>query len=380
MSTTRRLLCLLLALLCGCADSTTTYSGTLHTEAVEVGSTVGGRVSAVLVAAGDRVHAGQTLVRLDDRALSAALEGASARLDEARAQLADLLAGARPAEIVRAREQSAQAFAAYRAVADAQSAQIQAAQAQVRDARAALAEAKAVLVYAEATYKRQVSLNRSGDMSRASVDAARSERDRARAGVQGARARLTQANARRAEVERAQAPNDTAAAAANARAARASVQLTREGSRPQQIALARAHVASAAAALAAARVTLDEMTIRAPLDGTVEAIDLHPGDLLQAQATAALIDSLRDPYVRIYVPQSRLSNFTHGHIVTVRSDALPGQTFQGVDEEHDRSAQFTPRDVQTAEDRANLTFGVKIRVHDPEHRLYGGTSITVSVP
>jgi hypothetical protein len=65
--------------------------------------------------------------------------------------------------------------------------------------------------------------------------------------------------------------------------------------------------------------------------------------------------------------------------VTVRSDAFPKQTFTGRVEAIDSSAQFTPRDVQTAEDRANLVFGVKVRVHDPDHVLRGGTTAAVAL-
>ena len=193
----------------------------------------------------------------------------------------------------------------------------------------------------------------------------------------GAQDRAARAGEQLAEIEHAQAPNDPRAAAEALRAASASERLTREGARPDQIRQARANLKAAQAALDAARVALDETAIRSPVDGVVEAIDLHPGDLLQPRATAATVDSLRDPYVRIYVPQQQLSSFTRGHAFTVRSDSVPGQTFEGIDEEHDRVAQFTPRDVQTAEDRAELTFGVKIRIHDPKHQLYGGTTVTV---
>lgn len=365
-------------LLAACARGPTLYSGTLHTEAVEVGSKTGGRVAKVLVTAGDRVRAGQVLVRLDDGAERSSLAQAQARLDQAQEQLAELSNGSRPAEIARAASQTQQAQAAYQKIAHAQAPELAAASNQLRDAQAAVKAARAADLYAEKTYVREASLGKTGDVAQQAVDQARSARDQARAALAGARDRARRARDQLSEIQRAQAPFDPQAAAANVRAAAASENLARQGPRPEEIAQASANVQGARASLGAARVALKETVIGAPVDGVVEAIDLHPGDLLAPQATAATVDSLQQPYVRIYVPQRELGTFARGRSFVVRSDALPGQTFVGVDEEHDLAAQFTPRDVQTAEDRAELTFGVKIRIRDPNHKLYGGTTVTVS--
>jgi HlyD family secretion protein len=369
-----------IAALCACGRGPTVYSGTLHTEAVEVGSKTGGRVARVLVTAGERVRAGQLLVRLEDGAELSSVAQARARLVQAQDQLSELLHGSRPAEITRAASQTQAAQATFQKVARVQGPEIAAARNQVRDARAAVRAAQAASVYADETYLRQASLGKTGDVAQQAVDQARSSRDQAHAALASARDRVRRAADQLAELERAQAPFDPQAAAANLRAAAATETLTREGPRPEEIAQARANVQAANAALGAARVALRETNIATPVAGVVEAIDLHPGDLLGPQATAASVDTQQDPYVRIYVPQRALKTFARGRRFIVRSDALPGETFVGVDEEHDLSAQFTPRDVQTAEDRAELVFGVKIRVHDPQHRLYGGTTVTVGAP
>jgi multidrug resistance efflux pump len=367
-----------IAAFCACGRAPTVYSGTLHTEAVEVGSTTGGRVSKVFVAAGDRVHAGQVLVRLEDGAERSSVAQTQARLAQAQEQLSELLHGSRPAEIARSASQTQAAQATYTKVAREQGPQLGAARNNLRDARAAVEAAQAAYVFAERSYVRQASLGRTGDVAQQTVDQARSSRDQARAALESAGDRARRAANQLAELQRAEAPFDPQAAAANVRAAAATEALTREGPRPEEIAQARANLQAANAALDAAQVALKETVIGTPVDGVVEAIDLHPGDLLASQATAVSVDTLQDPYVRIYVPQRDLQTFGRGRRFVVRSDALPGQTFVGVDEEHDLSAQFTPRDVQTAEDRAELVFGVKIRVHDPNHRLYGGTTVAVS--
>jgi membrane fusion protein YbhG len=122
------------------------------------------------------------------------------------------------------------------------------------------------------------------------------------------------------------------------------------------------------------------MVVRAPAAGVVQALDLHAGDLVAPGSAVATIDEMGDPYVRIYVPQSALNRFSVGAKTSVRSDAGNGATFDGRIEAIDAQAQFTPQNVQTAADRAMLSFGVKVRVHDPEHRLHGGTTVEVAAP
>jgi HlyD family secretion protein len=167
---------------------------------------------------------------------------------------------------------------------------------------------------------------------------------------------------------------------AQARVDQAEIQLDEATFAPRYLPEARVGVEGAQASLDAAQAALDEMSIRSPSDGIIESIDLQPGDILPPGATAAVIDTLKDPYVMIYVPQPGLAPFAVGQSLVVRSDALPGETFVGVVEERDRDAQFTPRNVQTADDRATLTFGVKIRIKAAAGRLYNGTTVTISPP
>ena len=59
---------------------------------------------------------------------------------------------------------------------------------------------------------------------------------------------------------------------------------------------------------------------------------------------------------------------------------VPGEVDAGDLEERDPSAQFTPNNVQTADDRSTLTFGVKVRIKDAGNRLYEGTTVSVMPP
>ncbi|MHB8214261.1 MAG: HlyD family secretion protein [Vulcanimicrobiaceae bacterium] len=376
----RALTLVVVAVLSACgARAGTSFSGVVHAESVRIGSTAGGRVVQVAVSAGERVRAGEIIVRFDDRAQRADLHAAQGRLALARAQMAELEAGSRSTEIARAQAQAAQAAALYRSTAGAAAARLAAVRAQVRDAGAAVSQARAALALARQTLARTSSLVQTGDLSRQTLDNAQASYRAARAQYAMTLSRLAGARADARRV-RATVPGGVRADEYGARAAQAQAAYVRAGARPERLAQGSAAVAIARADVARARVALDETVVRTPVDGVVESIDLHPGDLVAPGAAAATVNALRNPYVRIYVPQRFLAAFAVGTRVTVTSDALAGHAFHGFVEQRDDVAQFTPNNVQTAGERADLTFGVKIRILDPKHQIYGGTTVSVAPP
>jgi multidrug resistance efflux pump len=150
-----------------------------------------------------------------------------------------------------------------------------------------------------------------------------------------------------------------------------------EGARPQEIGAAKASLESAGAQVNARRALRKQLVVRAPTDGTIEDIAIRVGDVVPPGTAIATVIPEGDPYLRIYVPQRSLGTFALGKHVHVRSDAYPSRTFDGHVEQIDRRAQFLPRDVQTPEDRADVDFGVKVRVADPQRLLRSGTTAEV---
>lgn len=351
--------------LAACARPASTYSGTLQAESANVGSTVGGRVVAVPVADGQAVHRGDVIVRFDPEDQRAALAQAQGTLAQARATLADLLAGPRPQDIEKANAQAAQAQAGYQQA-------LLTAPHQITEAAANFKQAKAADVQAKHDVDRAALLFRGGAISAQAYDAALSN-DRQ------ARARLASAQAQFEAARTGSVPQGVAAALQTYQAAAANAALIAAGTRPDQIQAARDAVVSAQGLVGAANARLAEMTVLAPADGIINSLDLRAGDLVPAGASVASVDEFVDPFVRIYVSQSMLGEVKVGQHVSVHSDALPARSFDGHVEQIDSSAQFTPRDVQTAEDRADLVFGVKVRVSDPDRVLRGGTTVSVSL-
>lgn len=366
----------------GCAshDQRFPFSGTVQAQSAAVGSTIGGRIVQVAVQDGAAVHRGQTIVRFDDHQQVADLDAAIAQARQADAALADLVAGPRSQDVAKAAADAASADAQYRNAALSQPQQEASAVQAVREAAANLRAARASAVDAQRDYRRQRVLYAQGAISSQSMDASRAAAQVAANNAAAAGARLRTAIAALASVRSGSVSAQVDAAKAAAEAADANLALVRAGSRPDQIAQARAAATAAEANVAAARARLDETIVRAPQDGVVDALDLHAGDLVAAGASVATIDEFLDPWVRIYVGQPDVGRFKIGSSVSVASDSLPGQTFSGHVEMIDDAAQFTPRDVQTESDRAELTFGVKIDIQDPQRSLRSGTTVEVGLP
>ena len=365
---------------CGRGDQGLNYSGTLQATSAAVGSTIGGRVTAVLASDGSHVQAGDVIVRFDDSQERAAVETARGKLAQARGALADFIAGARPEDLARLQDLVTQQHAAYDRASLSSTHQIATLRAQLRQAGEQAAAAGATAGDARREAQRTRSLYATGDVSQQTRDAANAREAETGAQLRSALAAVRAARAQLAGAMGATLPEDTAGALAAYRAAQEAYRALAAGSRPDQIAQAQAAVRVAEGDLAAAQARLREMVVRAPASGVVNDLDLHPGDLVMPGASVATIDESGNPYVRIYVPQEKLSGLRPGQNVRVRSDALPGQSFSGAIEQLDSQAQFTPQNVQTESDRATLAFGVKVRVHDPEHRLHGGTTVEVALP
>ena len=110
---------------------------------------------------------------------------------------------------------------------------------------------------------------------------------------------------------------------------------------------------------------MNELTVTAPTHCVVEAIDLRPGDLVAANApSVSLVDTAR-LWVRSYVPEARLGEVRLGELVPVRVDSFPKERFAGRITYIAQQAEFTPRNIQTPEERSKQVFRVKVTLEGP---------------
>jgi multidrug resistance efflux pump len=372
-------------------------SGTVEAVEVIIAPEISGRVTEVLVSEGDNVVAGQELIRLDDSLLRAQIEQAEAALvaaeaqrDAAQANYELLRAGAQ-ADQIDAAEQAVHAAEANVATAEAQLAQLQAGarSADIAAATAAVAQAAAQLKIAQDTHDKTMecvtvtlpngsqqevcpALGTREEQARAALDAAQQAYDAAQARLSQMRAGATknELDAARARVEAAQAQRDMA---------QAQLDLLMSGARDEQLAAAEAQVDAAQAQIEAAQATRDALSVQlakftlpAPADGVILARAIEPGEVALPGATLLELGRLDDLTITVFVPEDRYGEIQLGQPATVTTDSFPDETFNARVTHIADEAEFTPRNVQTAEGRRTTVFAVKLAVENRDGKLKPG--------
>src|SRR5438093_10683 len=151
-------------------------------------------------------------------------------------------------------------------------------------------------------------------------------------------------------------------------------------SQEKNVQAARMRVIQARAELADIDAQLAEMQATAPTDSILEVLSVKVGDVLPANREAATLLLTGHLWVRVYVPESWLGLIKLGEHVRARVDSFPGKDFDGVVEQINRQAEFTPRNVQTVADRIRQVFGVKVRLPSDDDHLRAGMAADVYFP
>jgi multidrug resistance efflux pump len=348
-------------------------NGTVEATEVDVSAKVSGKITSLLVDEGDRVRQGQLIAVLDSQDLEALVEQTRGMLEAAKAQLAELHAGTR-AEDIRAARARYQVALHARQQAGAQYDLVHAGprEEDIEQLRAGVQQAQAALSLAEADLARVQSLFAQGAVAKQQVDQVRTNRDTAAAQLESARQRLL-------EAERGSRPEEKRAAAAalqqaeaQVKAGEAALDLALAGPRQQTIAAAEAAVAQAEAQVKAAEIQLGYTRVAAPFDGTVTVKSAELGELVMPGTPIVLLRPLGQVWLRVYVPEPELGRVKLGQSAEVTSDTYPGNRYPGRVTQISQEAEFTPKNVQTREERVKLVFGVKIAVDNPNHELKPG--------
>ncbi len=386
---------LVIFLLTGCgnnvADGPITASGFIEGEEVVVAPETSGHIAEMLVDRGDVVQASDVLVRLDDAVLQSQRVEAEAGLAAARANLARVLAGPRSEEIAAARAALAQAETqrdgATQAVINASevisnplslNAEIDGARTQVHLAEQNVEMAEANL--AEMELRHNVYAEKGGDTERVwdlQLQAAQAVLAQAQAEFKGAQqyyyAQLDmRTNPLTLEAQLHSAEMQYDLAQAQVAAAQAALDELEAGPTEEEIAMAEAQVRQAEAAVRLIDAQISKLTLTAPMDGIVTSRGAQTGETAMAGASLLTIANLDQVTLVIYVPENRVGQVQLGQEVEVRVDSFPERAFVGHVANIAGEAEFTPRNVQTQEERVNLVFAVKVRLPNPDHALKPG--------
>jgi HlyD family secretion protein len=378
------------------ATSHITGSGSIEAEIVDITAETGGRIVAIHADEGDEVERGDLLVELDTSLLEAKQNQLEAALATARANLAEVSAppraedvAAAEAEVGQARAARNGAYSVWREMSSVVNdplelnAQVDVARGEVADLAKSVEAAEAELKTAE-IQRDEAARNQLNDeaitMSQVAVkqaDAARASLAAARAELAGAQSQLallvamrdnpltliTQANAAQTAYEQADA---------GLLVAKANLASVKAGPMGEDVAIAEAQVQQAEAALASVWVQLDKLNLTAPRDGIITDRSANPGELATPGATLLNLGDLDQVKLTVFIPETQMGRVLVGQTARVEVDAYPGEVFEGSVTFIAPEAEFTPKNVQTEEERVNLVFAVKITLDNPDHRLKPG--------
>jgi HlyD family secretion protein len=180
----------------------------------------------------------------------------------------------------------------------------------------------------------------------------------------------------RAELNRDRLAMDTAATEVTR--AEQQLELVRKGPREEAIAAQRARVLQAEARVATLDAVLAQMVLEAPFAGIVTVTHRQPGEIVAPGTAVVTIMDPEDRWVRTYVPLDRIGAIDLGAAATIRSDTFPDREYPGEVTFIASEAEFTPKQVQTEEERLKLVYAVTVRVlEDPALELKPGMPVDV---
>ena len=173
-------------------------------------------------------------------------------------------------------------------------------------------------------------------------------------------------------------PDDLALAEARVQRAEANLALAQANTIQEQLDVAQAQVDAAEAALSVIQTQLDKQVLTAPVDGIVLYRSVEAGEVVMPGRAAVTIGNLDDLTITVYVPEDRYGQINLGDQAMVNVDSFPGEAFTGTVIRIADRAEYTPRNVQTAEGRRTTVFAVELTVEDLDGKLKPGMPADVT--
>lgn len=359
-------------------EETVKISGNIELTEVNIAFKTPGKLMELLVKEGDTVKSGDVIGRLDTAQLESQKRAVEAMLATAEARLAQTRSA------IAFQEQNLEGMILQRkaelAAAESQLQELQAGSRvqEKEQARAAAAQAQAEAARAEADWKRAQTLYASEDISAA-------DRDRAKAAYEATQALFRQSKERLALVEEGPRTETIQTAQAQLARAKAALRATEAGRFELErlrleLPARAADIDQAKANLAVIETQLADAIARSPIDGVVLVKAAETGEVLAAGTTIVTIADLARPWLRGYVGELYQGRVRIGSPVEIRTDSLPDRTFNGRLSFLSAEAEFTPKQIQTQEERVKLVYRVKIDLENPDGALKSNMPADAFIP
>jgi len=342
-------------------------SGNIELTQVDIAFKTAGRLVERAVSEGDPVQKGMVIARLDREQLLRQRETAQAALQTAEAQLAE--------------SESALKWQRETMQADLQlkSADLSAAQSQllalkngarpqeIQQADAAVAAAQTQYDQAKKDWDRAQTLYKNDDISTSMYDQAHTRFDAAEAALRQVKeqAALVHAGPRTEAIEGAKAQVERAQAGLRMGQANAIESKRRE----QDLVARHGDIDRAKAQIALIDTQLADTIAVSPINGVVLVKAADPGEVLAPGASVVTVGDIEHPWLRAYIREQDLGRVKLGAKARVTTDSYPGKTYDGRVTFISSEAEFTPKQIQTSEERVKLVYRIKIEIDNQRHEL-----------
>lgn len=348
-------------------------SGNLEITEARLGFKVPGRLLERLVDEGEAVSKGRLLARLESTDQELGVSRAEAERAYALAVLAELEAGSRDEDIRRSEARVDQARARLAELErGSRDQEVRDARAEWDRARAALSGARAQLALIQADRDRYRALYEDRVISFQEYDRILKQHASALSVFEEAGARVRSAEERLSLREEGTRKERLVQARAALLESEADRDRVKAGPRREALEQARAKVRVAEEALRQARLQLAYTEIHAPFDGVILTKAAEPGEYLNVGSPVLTLGDLDDVWLRAYVNETRLGRIRRGQSAAVTTDTYPGREYAGTVRFISSEAEFTPKTVQTHEERVKLMYRIKIGVKNDHRELKPG--------
>jgi HlyD family secretion protein len=342
-------------------------SGNLELTQVDLSFKTAGRMTELAVREGDFVKKGDLIAKLDSAQLEQQLLRDQAAVASAQSSLQQLQtsieyqAATIDSDISTRRAELAQAQAKLDELNAGSRPQ------EVQEAQSAVADAKAWNDQAKSDWERAQTLFSREDISKSQYDQARAKLDSTAAQLRRAQDRLglvtegprkEEIAGARAQVARSQGAVQTA------EANRIDLRRKRE-----ELAARKAEIDRTRAQVGMTQTQIADSTIVAPIDGVVLVKSAEAGEVIAAGTTIVSLGDLAHPWLRAYINETDLGRIKLGGKVQLSTDSYKGKTYEGRISFISSEAEFTPKQIQTKEERVKLVYRIKIDVDNAHQEL-----------
>ncbi|MCE1245439.1 MAG: efflux RND transporter periplasmic adaptor subunit [Firmicutes bacterium] len=394
------------------------YSGVVEATTYDLSFEIAGKIKRYFVKEGDRVKKGTLLAALDDETLRAQLHQSQARLQTAQANLDNLIAGSRPQEIKQAQAKLAMAKADLEQLENGPTShQLDQAYSSmlaseerykmtengyrkedVESAKNSLQSAKSNYEIAKKDYDRYQNLYKIEAVSAQTLDNKRNQFEIAKSNYDNAQENLKKMSTGYREEEKAssyqdyqslKARYDDLAAGTRYEQIEKSrndvkywenqLSLLVEGSRKDDIKAARKKVDEAEAAVEMAKIQLKNSRIFAPADAVVITKNFEEQERTAANVPVISLADIEHPWVYIFIPEPQMNSVKLGQPASISVDSFKDRKFTGKISRIYEKAEYTPKFIQTEQERVNLVFKAKVEVDNPDMALKPGSPADVRI-